>query len=59
MIPVEPWVAVAVILFIQPLIGLLWAYALYRAAVAATVNTVSSAVDSRVDHAVQRLQGEK
>lgn len=59
MIPVEPWVAVAVILFIQPLIALLWAYALYRAAVAFTVSSVSSAVDSRVNHAVERLKGDE
>lgn len=56
MIPVEPWVAVAAILVLQPLIALIWAYVVYRAIVGFTVGRISKAVDERVNHAVNQIK---
>lgn len=55
MIGFDPWIWVLAALILQPLIALLWAYALYRAAVSFTSAKISATIDGRVNNAVDRL----
>lgn len=57
MIPVEPWVAVAAILILQPLIAVVWVYVVYRAIVSFTTRKVSETIDGRVENAVEQIKG--
>lgn len=48
---------IGAILFLQPLIGLLWAYLIYRIAVGYTVSRAEEAVDGRIDRINEKLRG--
>lgn len=52
-----PWLIVALILVIQPMLYLLYAYLLYRLAVTFTTNKVSNAIDERVDNVLEQVNG--
>lgn len=49
-------VAILVVLIFQPLIALLWAYAVYRVAVNYTVSRAEKAVDGRINHATEAVE---
>lgn len=52
----DPWIIVAGMLFIQPLIALLWAYLLVRGAVTFTTARISNQIDERVEYATEQLK---
>lgn len=48
--------AIAGVLFFQPLIALMWAYMVYRLAVKFTVNRAEQAVDGRIEKIEEKLR---
>lgn len=48
---------IGAILFLQPLIGLLWAYLIYRLMVGYAVSRAEEAVDGRIDRINEKLRG--
>jgi len=52
-------IVIAAILFLQPLIALLWAYLIYRLMVSFAINRAEQAVDGRIDRINEKLRGKE